>query len=81
MRNKLLAATAAFTFATTAFPAMAQTTVNDASGTTVPADNDDDGDSGKWGLLGLLGLAGLMGLKRRDRDDHVRTNTTGNDRR
>ena len=35
----------------------------------------------KWGLLGLLGLAGLLGLKRRDdhsrdRDDHIRTDTT-----
>ena len=60
--------------------AIAQTTTDPATGTTVTTtdDDDDDGEEGRWGLLGLLGLAGLLGLKRRDRDhDHVnRTGTT-----
>ena len=84
MTKKLLATAAAVMLAGTAYPAVAQATnaTADPYGNTMPAndDDDDDGDSGKWGLLGLLGLAGLAGLKRRDRDDHVRTDTS-NDRR
>lgn len=69
-----LAALAAVLLAGNAATAVAQ----DVDATTAaPMPTNDDGDEGKWGLLGLLGLAGLLGLKKRDRDDHVRTNTTG----
>ena len=58
-----------------AAPAVAQTTTDPATGTTIERDDDD---SGKWGLAGLLGLLGLLGLKRRDRDDDARRTGTNN---
>jgi hypothetical protein len=72
MRVRLCAA--ALLAALAVGPAVAQqTTTSPGTGTTRPADRDDDFD---WGLLGLLGLAGLAPLfMRKDRHGNVHAGT------